>query len=626
MHNISEIQRIEDNLRNNVGNLKDDLLPSIMSCYGFSRVKSRVKTIDGDIIFPKKMCLIDSAVPEPHTTLCDPKQLQEINKYDTRFIIVRDADVQNAYHAKDIHSDDNRLISFTSSSLHNHVEFFLPLKNNYKVRKEVESIVDRKSAERMGLLYDAIMQCNTDTNEDFHDRLNIFFSRILFCFFAENTNLFQDKRCFSKGINKYTKISGEDLQTYLTQVFRMLNIQDNTPTAGYPKLPFVNGGLFKEDVELPKFSRTSRDLILKCGDMNWSEINPDIFGSMMQAAIMQGERSKLGQHYTADFNILKCLNPLFLNKLNAEFEDSIQIKNAAKQEKSLNTLLAKLRDIIIFDPACGSGNFLIVAYEHLRRLENRIFQALQNMAAQKYLPYSGISLSNFYGIEINALPVKLAQLSLWIKQAQMDIETKDLFSVSDDYLPLRNSGNITRGNALKLDWQEICPITPGKIVYVTGNPPFKGEAQQSKEQKNDMILVFNNTGMDYVCCWFKKAADYIQNDPRLEFAFVSTNSLSQGQAVHRFWPRVLEKTGLEIHVGYLSFKWQNKAKGNAGVTCNIIGMRHKSAEAKYIYDKHTVCRQVDYISPSLADYRAPQDMKRQKPISNIPEIMMGAWI
>ena len=489
---------------------------------------------------------------------------------------------------------------------------------------KITHTADDECIKTIGLLYDEIMQRNIDTGEDFHSRLNIFLSKMLFCFFAEDTNLFEHKHCFSDGINQCVKTSEEDLQTHLTQVFRMLNTQDGIAAAGYPKLPFVEGGLFQEDIELPKLSKTAGDLILKFVEMNWSEINLDVFGCTVQGTATSEERSKLGQHYTDEFNILKCLNPLFLNKLNMEFRDSTQIKDVAKQEKVLNSLLAKIRDIIIFDPASGSGNFLIVAYEHLRRLENSIFQALQGVAIQKYLPYSGIPLSNFYGIEINELPVKLAQLSLWIKQAQMDVETKDLFNVCNKYLPFRSSGNVICGNSLQLDWQKICPIPPGKIVYIAGNPPFKGESKQSKEQKNDMRLVFNNTGMDYVCCWFKKAADYIQNDPRLEFAFVSTNSISQGQSIHRFWPRVLENTGLEIHVGYLSFKWRNKAKKNAGVACNIIGMRHQSAEPKYIYDKNASYRKVEYVAPSLADYKAPKDMKRQKPISNIPEIMQGA--
>ena len=474
--------------------------------------------------------------------------------------------------------------------------------------------VDDQCAKMMASLYDAIVNCNDSTDKNFNHITNVFFYRLIFCLFGEDMGVFKKSGSFSASLRKNASPIVNDLKDYLSGMFLSFRCKSASRDNLYPKLQSDTHYLFDEREELPNLCQVCRKIITDCSRLDWSEINPDIFGSMMQAAVSQTDRRNLGQHYTSKLNILKCLNPLFLNKLDAEVREASSICDSEQKRLRLLDLLKKIREIAVFDPACGSGNFLIIAYESLRTLELLVMKELgENISAK-----SGISLGNFFGIEIDFLPAKLVHLGLYVKRLQMNYDD----SSAKSELSFAEEATVVVGNSLRIDWRKVCPTANDKVTYIVGNPPFRGESFQSKEQKEDMQLIFRSTGMDYVCCWFKKAADYIRQDQKMEFIFVSTSSISQGQTIHRFWPRVLDNTGLEIHIAYLPFRWQNQAKGSAGVICNIIGMRHESTEPKYIYDKNSLSKKVEYVAPSLADYRAPQDMKRQKPISNIPEIRM----
>lgn len=375
--------------------------------------------------------------------------------------------------------------------------------------------------------------------------LNAFLSRLLFCFFAEDTEIFETKQ-FTYAVESHTQDDGSDLNVYLDKLFEVMNTEACN-RAGLPvyleAFPYVNGGLFRNNHPAPIFSRRSRQMLIESGELDWSAINPDIFGSMIQAVITPEHRGSLGMHYTSVPNIMKVIEPLFLNELKDEFSA------ANGNIKKLYTLLNRIQKIKIFDPACGSGNFLIIAYKELRRLEMKIFKALNSLAL------SDINLGNFYGIEIDDLAQEVATLSLWLAEHQMNQEFFKEFGRTKPALPLMETGNIVHGNACRLDWEEVCPKKDGDEIYVLGNPPYLGSSMQSIEQKEDMTFVFRGIdgykNLDYIACWFLKGANYIQNY-NAKFAFVSTNSICQGEQVALLCPNIFKKN-LEIGFAHTSF-------------------------------------------------------------------------
>ncbi len=381
----------------------------------------------------------------------------------------------------------------------------------------------------------------------------------------------------------------------------------------------MNGGLFQDNINAPVFSYKARKVLIELGELNWKDINPDIFGSMIQAVVMDEYRSDLGMHYTSVPNILKLIKPLFLDELYEELEKS---KGSVKK---LQNLIRRISNIKFFDPACGSGNFLIIAYKELRVLEVKILQQIIELEQSHLLIDSVISLEQFYGIEIDDFAHEVAILSLWLAEHQMNQYFEEQLAGYTEHksiIPLKKSGTIVQGNATRVNWKEICPISLMDEVYVIGNPPYYGSRKQNKEQKDDLKFVFqkNYKSLDYISAWFYKGAKYIEGY-NVKCAFVSTNSICQGEQVAITWSRILSDK-IEIDFAYQSFKWTNNAKGNAGVTVIIVGLRNKSNKPKRLF-KDKFQKEVKNINPYLVEASNVVVVKKEKPLSDFPEMNFG---
>ena len=519
------------------------------------------------------------------------------NLYDIIEAMQKDASIKKKEPRLYVASDGKRIIAYDPkeedlydndiSLMWKDFEFFKPLAGIEKFRNIEEAEADVKSAEMMAKIYDDIRRYN-----DVHDRqqvhnINVFMTRLLFCLFAEDTGLFPIANMFTTAIREDTKADGSDLEEFLDGIFDIMAVEDKQIRASLPnkitQFPYVNGGLFKTHIPIPTLSRRTRMLMLKCGEYNWAEINPDIFGSMIQAVINPDDRAGLGVHYTSVPNIMKVIRPLFLDELTEEF---VRVRDDAKK---LNALMIRLSKIKFFDPACGSGNFLIIAYKSIRELEIQIWKRLKELGIYN-IPFSHIELTQFFGIEIDEYACDTAKLSLWLAKHQADnLFYKELNS-KVDALPLGCSGNIVCGNACRLDWNTVCPHTADEEVYVMGNPPYLGSSWQDETQKEDINLTFNGfdnyKNLDYISIWFYKGALYIKGS-NSECAFVSTNSICQGEQVLLLWKPIFNLE-VQIRFAYTSFKWRNNAKHNAGVTCVIVGLTAKKNVCKHIINNETV--------------------------------------
>ncbi len=494
-------------------------------------------------------------------------------------------------------------------------EFFTPLAGIEKIQFTEEAEADVKSAELMAKLFDDIRRYNDIRDPQTVHALNVFMSRLLFCFFAEDTALFPEENLFTNTLKTHTKEDGSDLGEFIDRAFLAMSTKDSAVLDTLPDLykvfPYVNGGLFKERYPIPNLSRRARTLILNCGEYDWKNINPDIFGSMIQAVVTPEQRAGLGMHYTSVPNIEKVICPLFLDYLEEEFEAAkaearekiAKRTHPGRATQRLRNLLGRLANIKFFDPACGSGNFLIITYKRLRELEIRIWQAMRDIANIAILPMSGISLTQFYGIELDEYACDTATLSLWLAEHQMNVKFRDAFGVQPDTLPLKPSGQIICGNACRLDWNTVCPHTPDDEVYIMGNPPYLGSKLQDDSQKDDMKIALSDVkdkkGVDYIAAWFWKGAKYIK-ETKAKYAFVTTNSISQGEQVAMLWKPIFN-LGLEIYFARTSFKWSNNAKYNAAVTVAIIGVQNKQDTKKVLFHEHdSRAFYVDNINPYLA--------------------------
>lgn len=617
------IAQIEENLQKLLKNYtQDTFIYEWLLAYGLPKSSiARLKTgnlnlskIEGEVSWKKKVFFKPIENEDLHVAITKCK---EELKQDQRFIIVTDFKTLLAFDTKTADSLD---IEFTA--LPKHFDFFLPWAGMEKAQHKNENPADVKAAEKMAKLFDEIKKDNPDNSPEFIHGLNVFLSRLLFCYFAEDTGIFELGQ-FTNAIASHTQTDGSDVSSYLDKLFAVMN----TPSTDKSRLvlpdylqkfPYVNGGLFKDTFKAPVFTRRSRQIVIDCGDLNWEAINPDIFGSMFQAVIAVDQRSSLGQHYTSVPNIMKVIEPLFLNDLYAELD------NAKGNLKKLNTLLQRLWNIKVFDPACGSGNFLIIAYKELRRLEMLIFKEIDTVNQTYTTQYSGISLNNFYGIELDDFAHEIAILSLWLAEHQMNQEFFAAFGRSKPALPLQQTGSIVHGNATRVDWEIVCPKNEGDETYILGNPPYLGSSMQNAEQKEDMALVFkgfkNYKNLDYIAAWFVKGANYIQNH-NAQFAFVSTNSICQGEQVALLWPPIFDKK-LEIGFAYTSFKWDNNAKGKAAVSVIIIGLRNIAKSQKIIFNCNTK-HIVNNINAYLANAKNITIEKKQKQLSSLPAMTSG---
>ncbi|CCH76155.1 putative restriction type II methylase [Nostocoides japonicum T1-X7] len=530
----------------------------------------------------KNVVYFKETTGDPLAVIDELKTSPAVVRYRTRFVIVTNYDELLAV---DIKTGENLMIPIRD--IDQHFTFFLPWAGMEKAQYVTEAHADVKAAERMGKLFDELLAANPGLLERPTGRhsLNVFFTRLLFCFFAEDTGIF-DEGQFTTSVGSHTQRDGSDMDAFLGALFEALDTDDRSadPVPVYlTAFPYVNGRLFRMDSDqtVPAFTQAARDLLIALGTLDWSQINPDIFGSMFQAVVDPNERSDLGQHYTSVPNILKTIEPLFLDGLREQFDscyDSV---------RKLEALLDRISAIKVFDPACGSGNFLVIAYKELRKLEHAILERLAELDSKHQVLFaqSRINIENFYGIEIADFAAEVAILSLWLAKHQMNTEFKEKFNVSIPLIPLKETGQIRHGNATRIDWNDVCPNGGATEIYLIGNPPYAGAKTQTKDQKADYDFVFRsrpfNKNLDYIALWFVKGADYIAGT-RAELAFVTTNSVSQGEHVGLMFPMIFAND-IEIGFAYTSFKWENNAKHNAGVTVAVISLRNRSSEPKYLY-------------------------------------------
>lgn len=578
-----------------------------------------VATDKGGEVAQKKVVYFKETSGDALAVLEELKTSPDVVRFSTRFVIVTDY-VELV--ATDTQTGET--IGFPIRDIDQHFTFFLPWAGMEKAQYVAETHADVKAAERMGKLFDELLHANPDLLEQPRGRhaLNLFFTRLLFCYFAEDTGIFAENQ-FTNAVGSHTLDDGSDTADFLTDLFTALDTAD---PADKPKhlaaFPYVNGRLFtmSTDHVVPRFTKKAREELINAGKLIWREINPDIFGSMFQAIVTPGKRSDLGQHYTSVPNILKTIEPLFLNALKDELDESFD------SVKKLEALLDRISTIKVFDPACGSGNFLIIAYKELRKLEHAILERLAKLDDKHLVLFaeSRINIENFYGIEIDDFAVEVAILSLWIAKHQMNSEFKEKFNISIPLIPLKETGQIKQGNATRVDWNDVCPNDGGEI-YLIGNPPYAGAKTQTKDQRADFGFVFGprpfSKNLDYIALWFVKGSDYIEGT-RAELSFVTTNSVTQGEHVGLMFPMIFQK-GLEIGYAYTSFKWENNAKRNAGVTVAVINLRVERAGQKYIFTDGLQI-EAKNINGYLADGDNIFITRRTKPLSAaFPPMVFG---
>ncbi len=539
-----------------------------------------------------------------------------------RFVLATDGDL---FEAEDLTTDDAP-ISCAYADFPNHFGFFLPLAGITTVKQVRESSFDIRATSRLNRLYVELLKDNPawGTAQRRHD-MNHFMARLIFCFFAEDTDIFNGSSAFTSAIETMSARDSSNTHEVIGTLFRAMNTKTTErASAGIPRwadsFPYVNGGLFSGITDAPRFSRIARSYLLHIGSLDWKKINPDIFGSMIQAVADDDERGALGMHYTSVPNILKVLNPLFLDDLRQQLEEA---NDNARMLLNLRKRMSKIR---VFDPACGSGNFLVIAYKEMRAIEAEINRRRGETDRRTEIP-----LTNFRGIELRDFPAEIARLALIIAEYQCDVLYRGQKEALRDFLPLDAQNWITCENALRLDWLSICPPTgmgvkhhaddlfhsllnqaqidfenEGGETYICGNPPYLGFTWQSAEQKSDLQAIFeartkNWKSLDYVSGWFLKAADYGKHTPSVA-AFVSTNSICQGEQVPMLWP-LLFKTGQEIVFAHTSFKWTNLASHNAGVTVAVIGISNHAGKARRLFsigdDGTVIVKEVEHINAYL---------------------------
>lgn len=498
---------------------------------------------------------------------------------------------------------------------------FLVDTGNDQIKKEME--VSVKAGEIVGLLYDEILkQYKNPESPETLKSLNALCVRLVFCLYAEDSGLFGEHLKFHDYLKSYAV---KDVRRALIDLFKVLDtkIEERDPYLDdmLASFPYVNGGLFAdENIEIPNFNEKIVNLLLRNAseDFNWSEISSTIFGAVFESTLNPETRRSGGMHYTSIENIHKVIDPLFLNDLNEEFDEIKEIKVEKTRLKRIEEFRTKLASLTFLDPACGSGNFLTETYLSLRRLENKALSLKYNgQIAYGFDDLIKVSIAQFYGIEINDFAVTVAKTALWIAESQMMKETEEIVHVQLDFLPLKSYANIVEANALRLDWESVVP--KNKLNYIMGNPPFHGFTFMTAFQKEDMQKLFPDVkNLDFVCAWYKKASDYIR-DTRIEVAFVSTNSIVQGETVSRFWQFM---NGDIINFAYRTFIWDSEASVKAHVHCVIIGFAKFSRNEKYIYEGNYRKKSTN-INYYLVDGANIIVESRNKPLCNVPQMIYG---
>lgn len=578
---------------------------------------SNASDVPGAVLLRSNIHLI---VAEPGKTterLVALKASQKTSKGKAKFVFATDGEMVEAEELA-----TGEPLACPYAELANHFGFFLPLAGISTVAEIKDNPIDIKATGRLNKLYVELLKDNPDWDSDAkRPALNQFMARLIFCFFAEDTGIFLPG-LFTSCLKQMTDQQSANTHEVIQKLFQAMDTpiekrQEKKFPAWADQFPYVNGRLFTDQTGVPRFSKMARSYLLRAGELDWQQINPDIFGSMIQAVADDDERGSLGMHYTSVPNILKVLDPLFLDDLRSQLEE------AADNSRKLLNLRKRIANVRVFDPACGSGNFLVIAYIKMREIEAEIIRRRKDEDKKSW-----IKLTNFYGIEIKSFPAEIARLALLIAEFQCNVRHIGQREACLDVLPLHDTGKIITGNALRLDWADVCPPTKracaveedlggptGRLAlepeqaaetYICGNPPYKGSTYQTDEQKSDLEHVLGKRvkgwkSLDYIASWFAKAADYAACGG-VKFAFVSTNSICQGEQVPILWPLILA-SGAKIAFAHTSFKWTNLASHNAGVTVAVIGLDRQQGGKRRIYatDDHSdvVVRDVANINAYL---------------------------
>lgn len=602
--------------------------------------------IDGAVLQRNHIHLKVCLEGEVTNTLKTLKDSPATTKAKAKFILATDG---ITFEAEELNSGET--VACEYKDFPNHFGFFLALAGISTVKQIRESTFDIRATSRLNRLYVQLLKDNPDwgASDRRHD-MNHFMARLIFCFFAEDTDIFNGEDLFTATVEQMSDRDSSNTHEVISELFRAMNTKiEDRKDAKLPRwadgFPYVNGGLFSGSTEVPKFTKIARSYLLHIGNLDWQKINPDIFGSMIQAVADDEERGALGMHYTSVPNILKVLSPLFLDDLRE------QLTEAGDNERKLLNLRKRIAKIRVFDPACGSGNFLVIAYKQMREIEAEINKRRGEPDRRTDIP-----LTNFRGIELRDFSAEVARLALIIAEYQCDVLYRGQKEALAEFLPLNAMNWITQGNALRLDWLSICPPT-GKAVklagddlfstpldqaeidfeneggetYICGNPPYIGSTWQTAEQKSDLKAIFDGRAkswksLDYVAGWFMKAADY-GTQTNAASAFVSTNSICQGQQVAILWPLIFQ-SGHEISFAHTNFKWANLASHNAGVTVVIVGISNNKPSSRHLFstssDGETILKSVSSINAYLVPSENIIVEKSNNPISSfLPNVVRG---
>ena len=606
---------------------------------------SNSSDISGGVLQRSNIHIAVCAEGDANNTLIELKQSPATSKGKVKIILATDG---VEFVAEDLNSGET--VACAYGDFANHFGFFLTLAGITTTKEIRNNAVDIQATGRLNRLYVELLKENQDwdTAERRHD-LNQFMSRLIFCYFAEDTGIFPKEDMFTHAIEQISDSRSENADFVISKIFHAMDVKrEDRNKEDLPNwtrdFPYVNGGLFAGNRDVPKFSRIARTYLIHAGNLNWKEINPDIFGSMIQAVADDEERGLIGMHYTSVPNILKVLNPLFLDDLRECLQD------AGDNHRKLLNLRKRIAKIRVFDPACGSGNFLVIAYKEMRQIESEINKRRHETHLKSEIP-----LSNFRGIELREFATEIARLALIIAEYQCDELYRGQKDALADFLPLDSNNWIVHGNALRIDWLSVCPSTEkavehmsddlfhkpqdqsqidfeneGGETYICGNPPYLGSTWQSKEQKADLESIFGKLtkswkSLDYVAGWFMKAALYNSKTNAVS-ALVSTNSINQGQQVPILWPLILDM-GNEIAFAHTSFKWANLASQNAGVSVVIVALSNKKQKKKFIYTESNkgeiLIAGANNINAYLVASKNIIVKKESKPISEFDKMSFG---
>lgn len=617
------------------------------ACFGLS--KSSASMFEKKVIKfgSKAVRFIDSFIPgvllvEQKTTGEDLYKAYEqaldyalaiTNEFEKpRYILICDF---QTFHLYDLHNLSNEPLVCKLDEISKRADWFMFLVDKRVIAYSEELPVNRKAAEQIAKLHDALLNANY-TGRD----LESFLTRLLFSLFADDTGIFGEDGQFRKLVER-TKEDGSDLGTAITMLFQVLNTPHSKRQTNLDErlkaFEYVNGALFEEHIQIPSFNFDLRTILVKCAELDWSAISPAIFGAMFQSVLESGAtdtahrietRRELGAHYTSERNILKLIQPLFLDELHKEFEQ-------ANTKPKLQALYDKLHTLKFFDPACGCGNFLVIAYRELRRIENDVIAKLHFKGEQGGLldvkEFCKVSIEQFYGIEIDEAAVHIARVALYITDHQLNLESGAKFGETRATVPLVSTPNIHYGNALLKDWNSV--VKAEDCDYIFGNPPFIGAALKNTEQQSEMDSVFYNVDgagkLDYVCAWYLKATYFTDINRNIKCAFVSTNSIAQGEQPAILW-KELFKHGISINFAHRTFRWSNEGRGVAAVHCVIIGFSKDSVGAKKLFTyEHLKADPIlviaSQINPYLVD--APNiliENRKNVLCPNLPDLIRGS--